>query len=329
MNLKYYTQFGKALKKIRFLINGFTLYAMPRKCFRMFRHRLLHSIPKELQKEVQMRVDYYCRCLPASLPENDSIRIADYKYPFNKKKKFTTYFFDLNRCLVFFDQNLRFRYEFGDVTLEPELPTLLKSRPIAGETSNSVVLKLDRERHFQFIHDRKSFRQKKDMLVSRNCVHQPHRVAFMERYFGHPMCNVGQINKDMIHNGHTEWVREYLSLDDQLDYKFICCIEGNDVATNLKWVMSSNSLPVMPRPRYETWFMEGTLIPGYHYVEIKDDYSDLIEKMNYYIAHPEEAEAIIQHNHEYIQKFRNSSLERKISLLVLEKYFRLTKQIHT
>ena len=66
-------------------------------------------------------------------------------------------------------------------------------------------------------------------------------------------------------------------------------LEGNDVASNLKWVMSSNSIAVMPRPTCETWFMEGKLIPNYHYIEIKPDYSDLPEKLQYYIDHPEEA----------------------------------------
>lgn len=77
------------------------------------------------------------------------------------------------------------------------------------------------------------------------------------------------------------------TIREHLDYKFIMAIEGNDVASNLKWVMSSNSLAVMPRPTCETWFMEGTLIPDYHYIEVKDDFSDLEEKLNYYIAHPE------------------------------------------
>ena len=39
-------------------------------------------------------------------------------------------------------------------------------------------------------------------------------------------------------------------------HKFILCIEGNDVASNLKWVMSSNSVAVMPKPKFESWFME-------------------------------------------------------------------------
>ena len=49
--------------------------------------------------------------------------------------------------------------------------------------------------------------------------------------------------------------------------------EGVDVATNLKWVMSSNSIAVMPRPKIESWFMENKLIPEKHYIEIKEDLS--------------------------------------------------------
>ena len=73
--------------------------------------------------------------------------------------------------------------------------------------------------------------------------------------------------------------------------------------------------------------MEGTLIPDYHYVAIKPDYSDLIERMQFYIEHPEKAETIIRNNHEYIKQFKNKSKEKLISLLVLQKYFLKTEQV--
>jgi spore maturation protein CgeB len=76
----------------------------------------------------------------------------------------------------------------------------------------------------------------------------------------------------------------------------------------------------MPKPTYETWFMEGKLIPNVHYVEIKPDYSDLKQKMDYYIAHPDEAQKIIDNAHAYVEQFKNKRRERIISLLVMEKY---------
>lgn len=104
-------------------------------------------------------------------------------------------------------------------------------------------------------------------------------------------------------------------------------IEGNDVASNLKWVMSSNSLAVMPRPTCETWFMEGTLIPDYHYVEVKDDFSDLEEKLHYYITHPEKAEEIIAHAHEYVAQFRDKKREELLQVMVMEHYFKTSGQL--
>lgn len=147
----------------------------------------------------------------------------------------------------------------------------------------------------------------------------------MERYFGSACCDAG------ISNRHPslppEWTKPHISMYDHLRYRYILAIEGNDVATNLKWVMSTNSLAVMPRPTYETWFMEGTLIPGYHYVEIRPDYADLEERMHHYSTHPEEAEAIVAHAHAYIDQFRDRRRERLISLLVLKAYFERTGQL--
>ena len=72
----------------------------------------------------------------------------------------------------------------------------------------------------------------------------------------------------------------------------------------------------------------GKLIPDYHYIEIKPDYSDLIEKLEYYIAHPEKAEAIIEHAHAYVDEFRDRERELLIARLTAARYFRLTGQLH-
>jgi len=83
----------------------------------------------------------------------------------------------------------------------------------------------------------------------------------------------------------------------------------------------------MPKPRYETWFMEGTLIPDYHFIQIKDDYSDLQEKLVYYNSHLDEALQIIENAHQYIYQFKNKKQEDLISLLVIKRYFERTGQI--
>lgn len=328
MNIRYFLQLKKGMKKIHFFIRNFSRYFLPDSLYRRKLTRTLNQISATDKKAIEERIAYYNR-----LPERKEYDIsqwtavANFRYPFCQKEKFSTYFFDLHRYTRYFNPQYRFVYLFGDITREAEIPAFVKSRPITDGKSNSVLLNLNQVRHFVFVKDRYSFREKKNMIVSRNIVRQPHRRKFLELYCQHPMCNIGQINRDTC-DEHPELVKEYLTIPQQLKYKFVCCIEGNDVATNLKWVMASNSLAVMPRPTYETWFMEGRLIGDYHYVEIKKDYSDLIEKMEYYIRHPEEAERIIEHAHEYVRQFMNPKQEAVISLLVMQKYFKQTGQIN-
>ena len=117
-----------------------------------------------------------------------------------------------------------------------------------------------------------------------------------------------------------------LKLNSVRHYQFVVSVEGIDVATNLKWIMASNSLCLMRRPRFETWFMEGSLVPGYHYVELADDHSDLPEKVRYYQNHPEQAEAIIANANRYVEKFFDQQMEQTIALLVIQKYLHLSGQ---
>lgn len=268
---------------------------------------------------IQKRVNYYNKLENYKHPLQSLPKLNEFKIP----KKIRAYYFDSYEYIRFFSKNLRAAFLPGDITYVPDFPTIVKSRPIGGQNANSVLLNLDKIRHFIYVTDKKTFISKKGMLVGRGAVTQPHRKRFLEIYFNHPLCNVGQVNKD--HLG-DKYLVEKMTIDEQLDYKFILSLEGNDVATNLKWIMSSNSLAVMPYPKYETWFMEGTLIPNYHYVSIKDDYSDLEERLNYYIEHTDQALEIVRNANEYVRQFRNKRREDVISLLVLDKYFRETGQ---
>ena len=82
----------------------------------------------------------------------------------------------------------------------------------------------------------------------------------------------------------------------------------------------------MPKPKFETWFMEGTLQAGVHYVEIEDNFNNLIEKIKYYLKHEEEAKKIIKNANLYVEQFKNKNLEDLLCLKVLEKYTLLSRQ---
>ncbi len=83
----------------------------------------------------------------------------------------------------------------------------------------------------------------------------------------------------------------------------------------------------MRRPRFETWFMEGSLRPGVHYVALKDDYSDLEDKILHYRRHPEQARSIIANAQRHAAQFKDFERERLIALLVIDRYLRLSRQL--
>jgi len=77
-------------------------------------------------------------------------------------------------------------------------------------------------------------------------------------------------------------IREtHTSMIDQLKFKYILMLEGNDVATGLKWQLASNSVVFMARPTTVSFLMEDLLVPFVHYVPLKDDYSDIVEMVQW------------------------------------------------
>jgi hypothetical protein len=268
------------------------------------------------------RVDYYNR-LDAPVTLSDAA-VSNRNFAIRSRK--STYHIDFYNVAKYFPASAAYHYRFGDKSFVPDEPTFVKSRPIAGDNRNSVLLKLNSVRHFYRVKDPRRYADKKDALIWRGAAHQPHRARFLQRCQRSPRCDIGATDTKA---STAAFRKPFMSIERQLDYKFIFSIEGNDVATNLKWIMASNSLCLMPPPRYETWFMEGTLVPGYHYVQVKDDFSDLDSQIDYYLAHPDQAKAIIENANRYVADFYNARQERLTALLVFDRYLAQTHPQHT
>ncbi|WGW00489.1 glycosyl transferase family 90 [Vibrio sp. YMD68] len=303
--------------KLFYYLKHTALELLPRTLFRRH-YSVLNGAYQGQEGYIKGRVKYYFKVKGSFALSNNGVEINNYK-----RKGYTSYYFDLKEFLHYFPKHFRFYYYFGDETHIEPVPTLFKARPIEGDNRNSVLFKLDKRRHFRFVNDKLKYSDKKDMAVFRGAVTQPHRIRFMQEMFEHPLVDAGQSNSC---DEHPEWQKPFMSVDEQLQYKFLICLEGNDVASNLKWAMSSNSVVITPKMKYETWFMEGTLKAGVHYIEVKDDWSDFDEKMQYYLAHPEEAEKIIKNAHDYVAPFKDEKLEQLICIKTLERYFELSGQ---
>lgn len=83
-----------------------------------------------------------------------------------------------------------------------------------------------------------------------------------------------------------------MNYHDMLQYKAIIMLEGNDVASGLKWALFSNSVVMMSKPTCTSWVMEEILQPYVHYIPLNDDLTNVEEQVQWMIDHDAEAEQI-------------------------------------
>lgn len=320
--LLYPFRSGKNSKFSYFAANSLSLL-VPRGFYRRQLTDLLSSIDgRSDAEEIRTRAAYYNK-LPLS-PSNPLPADAQLLSQQRMGRKGQVYFFDTREFLRYFNPDFRWAHLPGDITFVPDVPSIVKSRPISDTNENAVLLNLNKVRHFLFVKDRIPTAQKSPVACFRGKIyHKPGRVDFFEKWFGKSCVNLGDTSSKIT---RKEWMTPLMTIRDQLQYRYILAIEGNDVASNLKWVLSSNSIAVMPRPKFETWFQEGCLVPNVHYIEIRPDYADLEERLDYFNGHPEELDAIRAAAHQWVARFQNPEREKRIALLVLQNYFRATGQ---
>lgn len=106
-------------------------------------------------------------------------------------------------------------------------------------------------------------------------------------------------------------VRERLDISDMIRYKYLLSVEGNDVATGLKWMLYSNSVVMMAPPTRSTWAMEDLLLPFVHYVPLSNDLSNLLDMIEWAEQHEDECREISARSTEFIQRLWMSKQARR------------------
>lgn len=119
---------------------------------------------------------------------------------------------------------------------------------------------------------------------------------------------------------YKKYVKGNVPLTHFLKYKYIISVEGNDKDTGLNWKLNSNSLVLMARPRVASWLMETTLVPDYHYILLKDDFSDLEEKLSWCSNNQDRCKEIISNANKFMKQFADEKAEERLEDAVINKY---------
>jgi len=231
--------------------------------------------------------------------------------------------------------NKKFKVCFGDIDTTQNLITLCKNRCYGN--SNSVILRcLNYPRHWQNFYNRPQdidFDNKISKVFWRGSTtgkpeNKCSRFEMVTNWFNRNNdIDVGFNNICQGRTNYAKYVKEECNISEFLKYKYILSVEGNDKDSGINWKLNSNSLVFMTKPRICSWLMETTLIPDYHYVMLKDDFSDLEEKMNWCNNNPDICKTIIKNANIFMSQFKDDKNEEKIEESVINKYFDITKSL--
>ena len=206
----------------------------------------------------------------------------------------------------------------GDPMTEP---TLAKSR-LRDARVPGILLKLNPGRHWGFLSEtpplsaRLSWAERKDALIWRGtsatgtcagCTNV--RQLFVDELAGRTHEGIDVAFGEDSHR---------MSEDDMRQYRYTLSLEGNDVATDLKWKLASGMVVLMPTPTTESWLMEFALQPGVHYVAVETP-ADVPVKLAELRARPEEAERISGAARAWMAPFADVAEEAKLQREVLRK----------
>ena len=94
--------------------------------------------------------------------------------------------------------------------------------------------------------------------------------------------------------------RDRVAIYQIQQYKVIISMEGNDVASGLKWSLLSESVVVMPAPTRTSWAMEELLEPWVHYIPMHPNGSNAEERIEWVGQNDEAAHRIAERGRMFI-----------------------------
>ena len=94
----------------------------------------------------------------------------------------------------------------------------------------------------------------------------------------------------------------FMTLNEKVKYKYILNLEGQVAAFRLGHEFSLGSVILIPESKYYLWFSY-LLVPFEHYIPVKEDLSDLIDKIKWCIDNDDKCNIIAQNGLKFFDKY--------------------------
>lgn len=229
------------------------------------------------------------------------------------------------------ENNKMFSVVFGDNIHKQKCITIVKNR-WANETDGILLKCLNYNRHWELVYQKPRdapFENKQNKIIWRgsttgspNC--SANRFTFVKSWFDkNENIDIGFSKICQNKDEYKLYIKENLAPQKMLMYKYIVSIDGNDKDSGLNWKLNSNSIVFMARPKITSWLMETLLVQNFHYIQLKDDFTDLYEKYIWCENNPEKCKNIIKNANNFMSMFSDIEQEDKLEQQVINKYFEI------
>lgn len=161
-----------------------------------------------------------------------------------------------------------------------------------------------------------------------------HRLAICDKYFKSPDVDAAIVDPAGLNKTTNptclEWsyarrfIGEKLIIAEQLKYKYIICLPGNDYPSGLYWALVSNSVVLMPIPKWST-AMDFSLTPWVHYIPISDDLVNLHEIIAWCRDNEKNVLEIIGNAKDYCKVLSDVEMRNKADEIVIDVYESLVR----
>jgi hypothetical protein len=145
-------------------------------------------------------------------------------------------------------------------------------------------------------------------VIWRGYPHKPQRFLLCDLSLKNPALIDAGFSGEFSHDfDNKHYLKNYVSMVDQLNYKYLPVMDGFMCTYNgYQWRLMSNSLALKHESDEIQWFYIA-LKPYIHYLPIKNDLCDLLEKINWAINNDEKCKKIAENATDFI--LNNLTLE--------------------
>src|SRR5260370_37903071 len=201
-------------RKFKFYLKSVILDLFPSLIFEKKYDRMFRNLDEQQWTYIRARANYYNKLERRFVLDETASRSGALPLRGNP----SAYYYDLKDISRYFSRSLKFNYDFSDIKEAVREPTLLKTRPLTEANKNSVILKLDKIRHFNFVEDTRSFESKINMAVFRGACYQEHRKEFVARCHSSQMADIGDTDDAQKgRHGHSP----YMCIAQQLQLQLV------------------------------------------------------------------------------------------------------------